>query len=180
MWATPWIGHDRLLPSTPNPTDQLARQRLQYQIAPLRPADHSRWLQLWREYQSFYGIELPNAVTESAWERVHNGRVHGLAARDSTDGIVGIVHFLFHEDTWSIAPACYLQDLYVDRKARGTGCGRQLIEAVAQAAHTAGANAPYWLTHQTNSVARTLYDRLAKNLGFIQYSYEPQRSPETR
>jgi hypothetical protein len=37
----------------------------------------------------------------------------------------------------------------------------------------AGANPPYWLTHETNAVARRLYDRLATNLGFIQYQYPP-------
>jgi len=38
---------------------------------------------------------------------------------------------------------------------------------------TVGANPPYWLTHETNSVARQLYDRLGKNQGFIQYQYTP-------
>jgi GNAT superfamily N-acetyltransferase len=88
---------------------------------------------------------------------------------------VGIVHFLFHEDTWSNVPACYLQDLYVDSTARGTGCGRMLIEAVAESARTAGANSPYWLTHQSNVVARRLYDRLGQNQGFIQYAYVADR-----
>jgi GNAT superfamily N-acetyltransferase len=50
--------------------------------------------------------------------------------------------------------------------------GRKLIEAVAAAAHAAGANAPYWLTHESNTVARRLYDRLAKNHGFLQYVFE--------
>jgi GNAT superfamily N-acetyltransferase len=68
-------------------------------------------------------------------------------------------------------PACYLQDLYVDPTARGTGCGRMLIEAVAEASRIAGANSPYWLTHQSNATARQLYDRLAQNQGFIHYVY---------
>jgi GNAT superfamily N-acetyltransferase len=150
---------------------------LNYKIAPLRPAEHERWLQLWSEYQTFYGIELPVTVTESAWRRLHNGRLHGLGARDTGDQLLGIVHFLFHEDSWSTAPACYLQDLYVHPSARGTGCGRQLIEAVSAAALAAGANPPYWLTHESNKTARRLYDRLAKNLGFIQYSYTPGEAP---
>jgi GNAT superfamily N-acetyltransferase len=146
---------------------------MKYHIAPLRQSERERWTELWSEYQLFYGVELPAAVTESLSQRLHSGRVKGLGARDSADKLLGIVHFLFHEDTWSTAPACYLQDLYVDPKTRGTGCGRQLIEAVAEAAKTVGANPPYWLTHETNRVARQLYDRLGKNQGFIQYLYTP-------
>jgi GNAT superfamily N-acetyltransferase len=139
-------------------------------IAPLDPSERARWAELWSAYQVFYGVELPAAVSESTWQRLHNGRLHGLGARDSGN-LVGIVHYLFHEDTWSTAPACYLQDLYVDSPLRGTGCGRLLIEAVAEASRKAGANSPYWLTHQSNAVARQLYDRLGQNQGFIHYVY---------
>jgi len=141
------------------------------QVAPLRPSERARWGELWSEYQTFYGVALPAAVTERTWQRIHEGGVRGLGARDAGDKLLGIVHFLFHEDTWSTVPACYLQDLYVDPTARGTGCGRLLIEAVAEAARAAGVNAPYWLTHQTNTTARQLYDRLGQNQGFIHYVY---------
>jgi GNAT superfamily N-acetyltransferase len=141
------------------------------QIAALKLSERARWSELWSEYQRFYGVEIPADVTENTWQRLHSGRVHGLGARNSDDQLVGIVHFLYHEDTWSKQPACYLQDLYVDSTLRGTGCGRLLIEAVATAARAAGANSPYWLTHETNTVARRLYDRIGKNHGFIQYAY---------
>jgi GNAT superfamily N-acetyltransferase len=140
-------------------------------IAPLQQSERARWTQLWSEYQLFYGVDLPAAVTEATWLRLHSGRVHGLGACDSAGHLIGIVHYLYHEDTWSTVPACYLQDLYVDPAARGTGCGRMLIEAVAEASKNAGANSPYWLTHQSNAVARQLYDRVAQNQGFIQYVY---------
>jgi GNAT superfamily N-acetyltransferase len=140
-------------------------------IAPLQLSEREPWEKLWSEYQVFYGVELPATVTENTWQRLHDGRVHGLGARDSAGRLIGIVHYLFHEDTWSTARACYLQDLYVDPALRGSGCGRQLIEAVAAASAKAGANTPYWLTHQSNDVARQLYDRLAQNQGFIQYIY---------
>jgi GNAT superfamily N-acetyltransferase len=141
------------------------------QITPLKLSERGRWSELWSEYQRFYGVELAPEVTESTWQRLHNGRVHGLGARTAEDQLVGIVHFLYHEDTWSKQPACYLEDLYVDGAMRGTGCGRLLIEAVATAAQAAGANSPYWLTHEANTVARRLYDRVGKNHGFIQYAY---------
>jgi GNAT superfamily N-acetyltransferase len=143
------------------------------QIEPLRPSDRGRWAQLWSEYQLFYGVDIPEEVTANTWQRLHNGRLQGLGARDRADNLLGIAHFLYHEDTWSIAAACYLQDLYVDATARGSGCGRKLVQAVAQAAKAAGASSPYWLTHETNAVARQLYERLGKNHGFIQYTYVP-------
>ena len=140
-------------------------------IAPLKPADRARWGEMWLAYQRFYQVVIPDEVTDATWQRMRTGRVHGLAACDVTGRLIGFVHYLFHEDTWSKTPACYLQDLYVDPDARGSGCGRALIQAVAQASRAAGANSPYWLTHETNATARLLYDRLAKNHGFIQYAY---------
>jgi GNAT superfamily N-acetyltransferase len=145
---------------------------VKYLIAALQPGDKARWLELWGAYQEFYRTELPPEATEATWTRLHNGRIGGLGARDRTGELVGLVHFLFHEDTWSHQSACYLQDLFVEPAARGHGCARQLIEAVAAAAKSAGASPPYWLTHETNATARKLYDRLASNLGFIQYVYQ--------
>jgi GNAT superfamily N-acetyltransferase len=141
------------------------------EISPLRPSERSAWEVLWLAYQRFYEVDLPAEVTEATWQRLQRGRIHGLAARDAGDRLVGIVHYLYHEDTWSINLACYLQDLYVVESLRGSGCGRRLIEAVNNAARALGANSPYWLTHETNAVARRLYDRLARHQGFLQYVY---------
>ena len=146
-------------------------ETLPIDIAPLRAAERARWNELWCAYQRFYGVQLSAAVTESTWQRMLAGRIHGLGARDAQGQLLGIVHFLYHEDTWSTAPACYLQDLYVDETIRGSGCGRRLIEAVNAAALAAGANSPYWLTHETNTVARCLYERVARHHGFLQYTY---------
>ena len=145
-----------------------------FEISPLRPAEFSRWQDLWQEYQRFYRVELPAAVTDGTWKRIHDGTLHGLGARDAADHLVGFVHYLFHEDTWSVQRACYLQDLYVEPQARGAGCARLLIDAVAAAAQRAGANAPYWLTHETNVGARRLYDKLGRNHGFVQYVFDPE------
>jgi len=44
-----------------------------------------------------------------------------------------------------------------------------LIEAVYQKARVANASRVYWLTQSNNTQARILYDKVADNLGFIQY-----------
>ena len=82
-------------------------------IHALQAADRAAWENLWGAYQAFYQVALPAAVTEATWARLLDGRIHGLGARDAGGNLVGIVHFLYHQDTWSEAPACYLQDLYV-------------------------------------------------------------------
>ena len=65
--------------------------------------------------------------------------------------------------------SCYLQDLFVAEGVRNLGLGRALILAVEERARAAGASRVYWLTHETNTDARALYDRLAERSGFIQY-----------
>ena len=49
------------------------------------------------------------------------------------------------------------------------GVGRALIEEVYRKAESAGASRVYWLTQSSNAQARALYDKVADNLGFIQY-----------
>jgi GNAT superfamily N-acetyltransferase len=68
-----------------------------------------------------------------------------------------------------VEDVCYLQDLYVDPQARGTGAGRALIEAVYAAADANGTPSVYWLTQDHNTTARQLYDRIAKVTPFIKY-----------
>ena len=84
--------------------------------------------------------------------------------------LVGIAHYMFHTSAWT-ADACYLQDLFVDQAVRGQGVARALIEQVAQATRKHGAARLYWLTHQNNTTARMLYDKVAQYKGFIRYDY---------
>ncbi len=140
-------------------------------ITPLSPQDRPRWTELWTAYLAFYETTLPLAQFDHTWARLMQGtELHGLAA-GAGGALIGITHFLYHPHGWSSGPACYLQDLYVDASVRGTGAGRALIEAVAAAARGHGATRLYWLTQDTNAVARQLYDRLARHKGTIRYDY---------
>ena len=83
--------------------------------------------------------------------------------------VVGIVHYIYHRSTWTVGNYCYLQDLFTAEEARGRGVARALIEAVYDRAKAAGASRVYWLTHETNTTAQALYDKVAARSGFIQY-----------
>jgi GNAT superfamily N-acetyltransferase len=140
------------------------------EIGPIRRDERSAWEPLWHGYLTFYGARLAPEVTDATWARLHDPAepMHALGAR--LDGeMVGIVHFIFHRSTWTIGEYCYLQDLFTSEQARGRGVGSRLIEAVSERAKAAGASRVYWLTHESNAAARSLYDKVAERSGFIQY-----------
>lgn len=140
-------------------------------VTPLLLDDRTRWAELWTGYLQFYKTSLPPEQYEHSWAGLMDGRLHGRGARDADGRLIGITHFLFHDSCWTATPVCYLQDLFVDPAARGTGAGRALIEAVAHSARDAGAARLYWQTQTDNATARALYDRVAKFNGFIRYDY---------
>jgi GNAT superfamily N-acetyltransferase len=143
-------------------------------IRPLARTDFSQWLPLWEGYNTFYGRfgerALPDAVTQMTWARFFDAYepVHAIVAEDA-EGLVGLVHYLFHRSTTSIAPTCYLQDLFTRESMRGKGVGRALIEAVYVQAGIAGSARVYWQTHASNSTAMRLYDQVADHSGFVVY-----------
>jgi GNAT superfamily N-acetyltransferase len=132
--------------------------------------DYSTWLPLWHAYLRFYKTELPEAVTDSTWQRMLDANEPTHAALAWADGkAVGMVHFIYHRSNWAIENSCYLQDLLVAPETRGTGVGRQLIEFVYATAKADGCNKVHWLTHETNATAIQLYERIAERPGFIQF-----------
>jgi len=136
--------------------------------------DFDQWLPLWEAYNSFYGragaTALSDEITQSTWARFHDPAepVHCLVAEIDNQP-AGLVHYIFHRTTISIAPTCYLQDLFTLESERGKGIGRRLIEAVYEQARQAGSTRVYWLTHETNSDAMQLYDKVAERSGFVQF-----------
>jgi len=143
-------------------------------IRPVTRADFAQWLPLWEGYNRFYGrfdaTALPDAITQMTWARFFDAYepVHAMVAEQ--DGqLVGLVHYIFHRTSISIAPTCYLQDLFTLESTRGKGVGRKLIEAVYEQARLAGSARVYWLTHETNSTAMRLYDKVAERSGFVVY-----------
>lgn len=148
-------------------------------IRPLSPADYAQWRPLWDGYNAFYGREgstaLPEAITQATWERFMEPSepVHALVAVEGA-AVVGLVHYLFHRSTTRLNDVCYLQDLFTALKHRGRGVGRQLIEAVYNAAKTAGSTRVYWHTYADNATGRGLYDKVTRYTGVITYAHDTE------
>jgi GNAT superfamily N-acetyltransferase len=145
-------------------------------IGPLRPADAAAWRPLAEGYKAFYKTDVDDAGYAQAWARLMaGGPCRGLGAWQGGQGgpggtLVGIAHTVWHASTWA-PQVIYLQDLFVDPRARGQGVGEALIAHLADLARGQGAARLYWLTHSGNATARRLYDRVAVHRGFVCYDH---------
>jgi GNAT superfamily N-acetyltransferase len=132
-------------------------------------ADEGDWRQLWSGYNAFYKTLVPDAVTTATWQRILDpesaifGRLAILDAR-----VIGFSVSVLHDGTWTAAPICYLEDLFVDPRCRGQGCGRLLIQDLINRAKSQGWSRLYWHTRSDNP-ARRLYDEFALADDFVRY-----------
>lgn len=143
-----------------------------FTIRDLRRDDRPGWEHLWGGYLDFYQAPMESVVIEVTWSRLLDPMepMVAMVAQDDESGeLLGLVHCVFHRGTWSINDLCYLEDLFVATQARTRGVGHALIEAVYKLADERHCDRVYWLTQESNATARRLYDKVARNAGFIQY-----------
>jgi len=146
-------------------------------VRPIQRNDRPAWTPLWDGYNAFYGRNgakaLSSEITEATWQRFFdpNEPVFALVA-EADNRLLGLAHYLFHRSTTRVELTCYLQDLFTVETERGRGVGRSLINGVYQQAKVAGIKRVYWQTHESNAAGRSLYDKVAKHLGFLVYVHD--------
>ena len=80
----------------------------------------------------------------------------------------GVCQLRYRYGVWHSGEDCWLEDLYVEGSARGTGLGSALLEAALERARARGARRVELDVNERNP-ARTLYERH----GFSSYSDPP-------
>jgi len=142
-------------------------------IRTITAQDETRWREMWGGYNLFYDrvTSVSDEATNQTWHRLLSPDVepYGFLATDETGTPLGFTHYWFQDSTAQLGRRIYLQDLYVDPEARGSGYGRALIEAVYAVADKTNAYEVYWLTQDFNEAGRRLYDRVGKVTPFIKY-----------
>jgi GNAT superfamily N-acetyltransferase len=130
-----------------------------------------QWQPLWKCYLEFYRAELPEETTRTTFARLvgSDETMFGLLAVSERGEGIGLTHCVVHPTTWSDAPSCYLEDLFVTPAARGSGLGRDLLEEAKRASVRRAAGRLYWHTQSYNGRARSLYDLVARPTSFIVY-----------
>ncbi len=132
--------------------------------------DFEQWKVLFCNYQVFYRGHIPEDTMEYTWKRFFDPDESLGAFVAEMDGkLVGLIHYLYHDSTWNKDKSCYIEDLFVDKAARGSDVGRALLLKVAETATEEGAFRVYLHTQEYNGSGRSLYDSVLPLSSFIVY-----------
>lgn len=81
------------------------------------------------------------------------------------DPPAGVCQLRFRYGLWHAALDCWLEDLYVDQSARGTGLGRALVAAAFERARDRGCARVQLDVSEANTSALALYESLGFEAG---------------
>lgn len=139
-------------------------------IRDARPGDLEHWQGLWAGYNAFYHNDLQPGITAFTWQRIlDDASPVNCRVAECEGRLTGFATTVVHENTWTLTPVCYLEDLFVDPAFRGRGIGRRLINDLVAKVKQNGWSRLYWHTHQGNP-ARRLYDEFTAADDFVRYT----------
>lgn len=132
--------------------------------------DRAEWDRLYAGYADFYGVAQTAAMRDRVWGWIHDP-AHEVQARvaEGAAGLVGLAHFRPFARPLSATVGGYLDDLFVDPAARGSGAAQALIAAVAEEGRARGWSVIRWITAADNARARAVYDRVAQATPWVTY-----------
>ena len=119
-------------------------------IRRIEARDEARWRELWDGYCRFYEREPAAPITRHTWARIMDtaSPVYAIVAERAIDGVIGMANYIIHENTATLTPVCYLQDLFVDPKLRAGGVGKQLIDWLVAEMKTQQWSRLHWNTKE--------------------------------
>jgi len=113
-------------------------------------------------FRNHYGRDRPSddAMLAVVDRLLESPDVDFLLASAGHDGeAVGVCQLRYRLSVWTSAPDCWLEDLFVEEHARGTGCGAALAEAALARARERGCRRVELDTNEDNAAALALYRR---------------------
>jgi GNAT superfamily N-acetyltransferase len=148
-------------------------------IRDVSAGDRAVWERLFRAYGEFYKTSFDDTVIAGVWEWLMDA-AHPTSAkvaerttsRDGSTSVIGFAHFHQVPDTFTAAPEWFLDDLFVDPGARGSGAATALIEAVTDHARANGGGKIRWITAEDNVTAQSVYNRVATRTTWVTYQKE--------
>jgi len=152
------------------------------EVRPVVASDRDDWARLFVAYGVFYETAFSDEVVDGVWAWLMDAghstnalvAVSTAASAESSesDAVVGFAIYRPVADTFTAAYGWFLDDLYVDPSARGTGAATALIEAIRVIAHEAGGGTLRWITAADNVRAQSVYDKVASRQSWVTYEID--------
>ncbi|WP_386680901.1 GNAT family N-acetyltransferase [Loktanella sp. R86503] len=140
-------------------------------IRTVRPEDRAAWGTLYAGYAAFYRVKQSEAMRETVWgwlmDRGHE--TCGLVACDEGGAPIGLAHYRSFARPLTASTGGFLDDLFVDPDARGSGAADSLIAALREIGAARGWTVIRWITAEDNYRARGVYDRVAVRTPWVTY-----------
>jgi ribosomal protein S18 acetylase RimI-like enzyme len=123
------------------------------------PEDAGAVAGLLAAFRDWYGRDWPDDASVRA-------SVDRIIRRDDTEFLLGagpdgrpagVVQLRFRWTVWWEAEDCWIEDVFVDEAARGTGLGRALVQAAIDRAAERGCRRVDLDVDEDNAPARALY-----------------------
>ena len=119
-------------------------------------------------YDMLVGLSHAVGDRDKMVSTVYDIRSHGFADPPAFHALlaeldgrtVGLSLFFYSFSTWLGRPGVYIQDLYVDTPARGTGLGQRLVAETARIARAYGADHLRLSVYHDNPEAQRFYRRI--------------------
>ena len=140
-------------------------------IRDLSPGDRAEWDRLYAGYAAFYKVDQTAAMRDTVWGWLMDADhdTCGLAACDGEGAVIGLAHYRAFARPLSASTGGFLDDLFVDPAARGSGAADALIGALRDVGRARGWSVIRWITADNNYRARGVYDRIAARTPWVTY-----------
>jgi ribosomal protein S18 acetylase RimI-like enzyme len=137
---------------------------------PVTANDYQEWLQLYHGYANFYQVSLSDESVATTWSWLMDQQhpLNGLVAVIDSE-LVGLAHFRAMPSPLRGVEIGFLDDLFVNPKARGQRVGRALMEALHAHGRESGWPIIRWITRDDNYRAQRLYDQHASKSDWNTY-----------
>ena len=126
-------------------------------------------------FRNHYGRDWPsdNSILASVERLIEQPDTeYLLGSAETAAPPAGVCQLRFRHSVWMAAEDCWLEDLYVEERARRSGCGAALVEAALERARARGCRRVELDTNEDNAAALALYHRF----GFSERAKGPDRS----
>jgi len=132
-----------------------------YLVSFVASDDQAEWRSLFEGYAEFYKTPLTDQITDRVWRWLMDPSnvFEGLIVRDSQNKALGIAHVRACPRSLSGCDIGFVDDMFIDPAARGSGAADALVARLENLAEERGWPLIRWVTQHFNERGRAFYDR---------------------